>query len=118
MVINKESEFRLLPGLRLRYIDNELVAIALREGYMSDRLFFYDKELLAVYYVRPTTTAARRVRAWYLQKCGNVVREVVKDDYEGIILFAPHIPEDIPYIFFAQTTRKSLKPVSGVNAIQ
>ncbi len=96
-----ESDLKRVPRLRWRLDESRsVIAVAKRNPYRLDHLYFDGPGLLGIYYEARTGNGATARVKRYREMLGDRIVKVLAGDFEGLIIFHAGSASDIPPIFF------------------
>ena len=99
-LFDSEASLKTIPRLRWRLDDdNCVIAIAKRNPYRGDHLYFHGAGKLGVYYQAKTTYGAGCRIKFYRKLLGERIIHVQDGDVDGLITFRAESETDIPELF-------------------
>lgn len=98
--MRSEAEFKAVARLRWRIDeDGSVIAVAKRNPYRRDHLYFHGVGVLGVYLQADSARGVKaRVKRYRAMLRDRIVRELVGDS-DGIIQFRASGPDDVPEVF-------------------
>lgn len=112
-----EDDLAAAPRLRRRrHEDGAVVGVSRQRRRARDFVCFWGPGRLGIYYERPTVRGARLAARGY-GRDRRVVQEI-PGDLDGIVVYEPTGPEDIPRCFFKDPARNPGRSAEHMQAIR